>query len=170
MIALSQGDRAAFRPVFSALWPLLRRFSLRALGDAALAEDAAQAALTKLFFTATEFDPARDAVAWALGYASYEVLSLRKRKWRRERFDLPLLAAQLAGGGTPEDLTIERDLRTAAAEALGVLRQKDIETLEAVLEGQRPRGSETARAAFRKRVQRAIERVRLAWRNKHGTD
>jgi hypothetical protein len=95
---------------------------------------------------------------------------LRKRKWRREQFDLPLLAAQPAGRGTPEDLAIERDLRTAAAEALGELRQKDIETLKAVLEGQRPRGSETARAAFRKRVQRAIERVRLPWRNKHGTD
>jgi DNA-directed RNA polymerase specialized sigma24 family protein len=169
MIALSQGDRAAFRPLFSVLWPLLRRFSLGALGDAAMAEDAAQAALTKLFLHATKFDPTRDAVAWALGFASFEVLSLRKRRWRRERFDLPLLAAQAAGGGTPEDLAIERDLRAAAAETLGVLRQKDIETLEAVLEGQRPQG-QSARAAFRKRLQRAIGKVRLAWRNKHGID
>lgn len=169
MIALSQGDRAAFRPVFSALWPLLRRFSLRALGEPVLAEDAAQTALTKLFLHAPEFDPKRDAVAWALGFASFEVLSLRKRKWRRERFDPTFLAAHPDGGGTPEDLAIERDLRAAANEALGVLRQKDVETLEAVLEGRRPQGSR-GRATFRKRVQRAIERVRLAWRNTHGID
>jgi len=175
MIALSQGDRAAFRPVFSALWPLLCRFSLHALGEAALAEDAAQTALTKLFLHASEFDPGRDAIAWALGFASFEVLSLRKRKWRRERFDLTLtsaiprnafLAAQPDGGGTPEDMAIERDLRAAADEAL---RQQDIETLEAVLEGRRPQGPRSG-ATFRKRVQRAIERVRLAWRNKHGID
>jgi len=166
MIALSQGDRAAFRPVFSALWPLLCRFSLHALGEAALAEDAAQTALTKLFLHASEFDPGRDAIAWALGFASFEVLSLRKRKWRRERFDLAFLAAQPDGGGTPEDLAIERDLRAAADEAL---RQQDIETLEAVLEGRRPQGPRSG-ATFRKRVQRAIERVRLAWRNKHGID
>ena len=169
MIALSQGDRAAFRPVFSALWPLLCRFSLRALGEAALAEDAAQTALTKLFLHASEFDPGRDAIAWALGFASFEVLSLRKRKWRRERLDPTLLSAQPDGGGTPEDLAIQRDLRAAADEALGVLRQQDIETLEAVLKGRRPQGPRS-RATFRKRVQRAIERVRLAWRNKHGID
>ena len=60
-------------------------------------------------------------------------------------------------------------MRAAADEALGVLRQQDIETLEAVLEGRRPQGPRSG-ATFRKRVQRAIERVRLAWRNKHGID
>ena len=170
MIALSEGDRAAFRPVFRALWPLLRRFSLRALGDPALAEDAAQAALTKLFLHASKFDPERDAVVWALGFASFEVLSLRKRKWRRERFDLPHLLAEPEGVATPETVAIERNLRAAAVEAMGVLTQKDVETLEALLEGQRPQGPESVRAAFRKRVQRAIERVRVAWRNKHDID
>src|SRR5205823_5225866 len=129
------------------------RFCLRALGEAALAEDAAQTALTKLFLHAPEFDPKRDAIAWALGFASFEVLTLRKRKWRRERFDPTLLAAQPDGGGTPEDLAIERDLRSAAVEVLGVLRQKDVETLEAVLEGQRPQGPRSG-ATLRKRVQR----------------
>jgi DNA-directed RNA polymerase specialized sigma24 family protein len=163
MVALSQGDRAAFRPVFDALWPLLRRFTLRALGDAGLAEDAAQAALTKLFLRAAQFDPQRDAVAWALGFASFEVLSLRKRAARRERLD-GLIPAPPAGE-TPEDLLIETNLRAAAAEALGRLRPVDLETLEMVLREQRP-----AQAAFRKRLQRAMTRLREAFWSKHGID
>ena len=41
MSALADGDRSAFDAVFSALWPVLRRFAERALRDPAAAEDAA---------------------------------------------------------------------------------------------------------------------------------
>jgi RNA polymerase sigma-70 factor (ECF subfamily) len=171
MIALAQGDRSAFGPVFTTLWPLLRRFTLRVLGDAAEAEDAAQAALLKVLLHAAEFDPARDAVTWALGLAFFECLSLRKRALRRrETGDAALFASVAAREGTPEDQVIERDLRAAATSTLGILSRKDVEILEAAIEGWRPAGPERARAAFRKRVQRAIDRVRVAWRRKHGTD
>jgi RNA polymerase sigma factor (sigma-70 family) len=171
MIALSEGDRAAFQPIFAALWPLLRRFSRRALGDAQLAEDAAQAALLKLLLHAPEFDPQRDAIAWAVGFVSFECMSVRNRESRRSHdSDAELLATMPAGGPTPEEIAIDRDLHSAAAEVLGTLRRQDLEVLEAVVAGRRPSGPESARATIRKRVQRAIERVRVAWRSKHGTD
>lgn len=102
MVALSQGDRAAFRPVYEALWPLLRGFSL----------------------------------AWALGFASFEVMSQRKRTARRNR--LRPLIPQAAPAETPEERLLESDLRAAAAEALGRLRPADLETLETVFREQRP--------------------------------
>jgi RNA polymerase sigma-70 factor (ECF subfamily) len=163
MIALSQGDRAAFRPVFDALWPLLRSFARRALSDAALAEDAAQAALSKLFLRAALFDPSRDAVTWALGFVSFEVLSLRKRSSRRKR--LGELVDAPAARETPEEQIISSDLHAAAAEVLGTLRPADLETLQAVLAGDRPHG-----AAFRKRLQRAVARLRQAFWSRHGLD
>jgi DNA-directed RNA polymerase specialized sigma24 family protein len=171
MIALSEGDRAAFHPIFAALWPLLLRFSRRALGDAHHAEDAAQAALLKLLLHAPEFDRQRDAVAWALGFASFECLTVRNKESRRRHdSDAELLVTVPASGPTPEEIAIDRDLRSAAAEVLGSLRREDLEVLEAVVAGRRPSGPESARARIRKRVQRSIERVRVAWRSKHGTD
>ena len=35
MLRLADGDRAAFDPLFDELWPLLRRFCARTLGDVA---------------------------------------------------------------------------------------------------------------------------------------
>jgi DNA-directed RNA polymerase specialized sigma24 family protein len=133
------------------------------LNDADLGEDVAQAALGKLFLRAARFDPSRDAVAWALGFASFEVLSLRKRAGRRERLE-PLIAPP-AERESPEEQLMERDLRAAAAESLGRLRPVDLETLELVLLEQRPPGE-----AFRKRVQRALTRLRQAFWSKHGID
>ena len=72
MVALARGDRSTFHPVFEGLWPLLRRFCLRVLRDEPLAEDAAQGALMKLLFHATDFRPDADVVAWALGIAAFE--------------------------------------------------------------------------------------------------
>jgi RNA polymerase sigma factor (sigma-70 family) len=170
MIALSQGDRAAFRPLFRALWPLLRRFCLAALRDASLAEDAAQSALAKLFLHSARFDGERDAVSWALGFASFEILTLRKRKWRGEQGDAGSFAAHPGDAASPEDQAIERDLRAAAGEAVSALRPQDLETIRAVLDERRPQGPESVRAAFRKRVQRAVERARALWRSRHGID
>src|SRR5262245_2756029 len=79
---LAGGDREAFNAVFTALRPLLRRFALRALPEAD-ADDAAQEALVKVFFRASEFDPHRDALSWVLGIAAYEMKTARRRRQRR---------------------------------------------------------------------------------------
>jgi RNA polymerase sigma-70 factor (ECF subfamily) len=169
--ALAGGDRRAFHPVFAALWPLLRRFAERALGDAALAEDAAQSALLKLFARAADFDPSRDAVRFALGIAAYECKTARKQSQRRREDGAQARIAQAADGrASPEHEALRRDLLAAAVEALGLLRPADLQMIEAALEGDGAAALGLAPATFRKRVQRAFDRLRAAWRTKHGTD
>ena len=166
MAALASGDRSAFHPVFAALWPFLRRFSERMLQDRDLAQDAAQTALLKLLVHATDFRPDRDVVAWALGFASFECLSARNRTARRrEQRDAPNLATLAGDRPSPEEALVEADLRAAAVEVLGVLRPQDVETINLALAGPR----QAASPAFRKRLQRALERLRVAWRQTHGS-
>src|SRR5690348_17316476 len=80
---LAEGDRTAIEPSFNALWPVLRRFSARALGNEADAEDAAQQAVTKLFAQVADYDSQRDAVGWALTIAAYECRTVRRQRARR---------------------------------------------------------------------------------------
>jgi RNA polymerase sigma-70 factor, ECF subfamily len=174
MIRLGAGDRAELRPLFEALWPLLRRFTGRMLRADADAEDAAQEAVVKLFRRAAEFDPEADAVAWALGIAAYECLTSRRRVQRRG--EAPGAAADLAhigdradGAPSPEQILIDRDLEAAAAEILTVLRPEDREVIRSSLataRGERP----PLAAAVRKRLSRALGKLREAWRARHGTD
>ncbi len=166
LTALAGGDRSAFRPVFAGLWPLLRSFCERTLHDPDLGQDAAQSALMKLFLHATEFRPDGDAVAWALGFASFECRSVRNRRVRlREETNEALLASVAGVQASPEQATVEADLRAAAVVVLGALRPKDAEAIELALAGPRPAAS----PAFRKRLQRALERLRVAWRHTHGS-
>jgi RNA polymerase sigma factor (sigma-70 family) len=167
MVALARGDRSAFRPVFDGLWPLLLRFCRRSLGESPLAEDAAQGALMKLLFHAPEFRPDGDVVAWALGVAAFECRSLRNRRSRRaEAPPGRELAGFALSQPSPEAALIEADLGAALREVMHGLRPVDRETLEQVL-GPSPAAKTPA---FRKRLQRAIERLRLAWRHAHGSD
>ena len=71
MERLADGDRSAFSPLYEALWPLMRRFAVRALEGSTDAEDAAQVALMKVFSHAAEFDAERDVVAWVLGIVAW---------------------------------------------------------------------------------------------------
>ena len=163
MARLADGDRAAFRPAFSLLWPRLRAFAARCV-PAADAEDAAQAALLRVFSRASEYDVERDALAWALGIAAWECRTLcRKRERRREDQVPPPDRAD--PGESPEEALIARDLSDAAEAVLGTLRPIDRETIAAAAAGSgKPRG-----ATFRKRLSRALARLRVAWRERHGS-
>lgn len=168
MAALARGDRSAFRRVFAALWPLLRTFCGRVLRDEALADDAAQGALMKLFLRATDFQPDGDAVGWALGIAAFECRSLINRRTRRgEDLDLDALATVPAVGPSPEETAIRSDLGAELRALVSTLRPIDRDTLERALGSTAPIRSDFA---FRKRLQRALERVRAAWRQTHGSD
>jgi RNA polymerase sigma-70 factor (ECF subfamily) len=167
MVRLADGDRAAFHPLFAALWPLVRGFTARMLATAADADDAAQETLVKVFRRATDFDRSRDAVTWTLTLAAYECLTLRRRAARRQR----QLAAPAAPDARPtaEELLIARDLELAAAAALGELRAADRDAILAALShgrGERP----PVGAAMRKRLQRALVRLRASFGAKHGAD
>jgi RNA polymerase sigma-70 factor (ECF subfamily) len=173
MARLADGDRSAFSPVFATLWPLLHGFARTLVRDEAEAEDAAQHALLKVYEHASRFDPERDAAAWAVAIAANECRATRRRlKLRQERTE-PLPAADdqdrdvpASNDADPESEAITRNLLAAAADALGTLSPEDIATLKAAWRGER---AAIAPATFRKRVQRATERLRAAWRSRHGT-
>jgi RNA polymerase sigma-70 factor (ECF subfamily) len=159
---LADGDRQAFDPVFAALWPLLRSLGQRYL-PAADAEDAAQRGLLRIFERASDFDPRRDALAWAIGLAIWEIRSVRRRRWRRRETTEVAMPERSDGGPSPEERVIAEDLASALGETLGTLAGGDVEALLRHARDERPAG-----AAFRKRLQRARQRVREAWRQRHG--
>jgi RNA polymerase sigma factor (sigma-70 family) len=163
---LADGDREAFHPVFAALFPLLRRFALRHLPYAD-AEDAAQEALVKVFLRASEFDPARDALSWALGITAYEIRTARRRRGRRKEADSDAaeLAVRRDPAASPEDRTIASDLDSALDAAIASLSAADADTLRAYTLGERPLGM--APATFRKRLERGLARLREQWRTTH---
>ena len=166
MAALAAGDRHAFHPVFVSLWPLLKSFTSRHL-PAADAEDAAQQALLNVLSRATEYDPERDALSWILGIAAYEIRTARRKSGRRR--EEPPSAGELevlaAPGPSPEEVALGRDLEAALDGALRELSHRDRETLLHFAQDERPA---VAAATFRKRVERARQRLRALWRQKHG--
>jgi RNA polymerase sigma factor (sigma-70 family) len=163
---LADGDRAAFRPVFELAWPRLRDVAARMMQSAADADDAAQAALVKLFERASEFDPERDAWAWMIGIVSYECLTLRRKTTRRrERVGDAAIAAVADGARNPEEQAIAGELEAVALEVVGTLKPEDRRTLRVALYGEGERA--VPPATFRKRLERALVRLRAAWRD-HG--
>jgi DNA-directed RNA polymerase specialized sigma24 family protein len=167
MVRLADGDRTAFDPVYRALWPVLLRFAERAVG-APEAEDAAQAVLLNVFARASELDPARDALTWVLGIAAWEHRTRRRRARRCREDHPPDAGASLPDlRESPEDAALARDLAAAMRDVAGSLSPADAETLALVLDGRRP---DAPSATFRKRLERATQRLRAAWRSRHGTE
>jgi len=162
MERLADGDRTAFGPAFRLLWPRLRAFAVRYAG--ADGEDAAQSALLKVFSRASEYDRERDAFAWALGIAAWECRTLRRKRERRREDDVPPPDRPDPGQG-PEEAVIARDLSAAAEAVLGTLRPNDVETITAAAAG----SGKLRGATFRKRLSRALGRLRIAWRARHGS-
>ncbi len=163
LTALARGDRAAFDPVFHRVWPLVRGFAARCL-PAEEAEDAAQEALLRVFSRASEFDVRRDALSWILGVAAWQIRTHRTRARRRREESLSAAAEVAEVGASPESAAMERELGTALARALAELKPSDAATLLAYARGERP---DLPGATFRKRVERALARLRAIWRINH---
>lgn len=164
---LADGDRAAFPPAFTLLWPVTRSFARSFLRDDAGAEDAAQQALVRVFLRAAEFDASRPALPWVLGVVANECRTLRRRAQRRREGPLEQAGGRPAPGASPEEGAMRRDLERAALAALGGLPAADVEAILAHIGGaERP---DLPAATFRKRVERALKRLREAWRERHGT-
>ena len=164
MVQFASGDRAAFQPLFDALWPILLSFASRTLEPRADAEDAAQQAMLKVFSRIADFDRARDGVSWTLGIAGYEVMSLRKQRVRRrEAGEAPLDRLQQEQADV-EEAAIADQLRQAVRELVGELPERDRAALAHAFTGEPVPTDETSR----KRRFRALERLRAAWRRAHG--
>jgi RNA polymerase sigma-70 factor (ECF subfamily) len=159
-IAAADGDRAAIEPLFRALWAPLVRYATRFLGDAALAEDVVQESLTRLFGQLDRFDPDRDALAWAFTHVTWNARTARRTCERRRE------------AGAPPDGAVhpsyeDRDLVRAALATLETLPDRDREIIAAEITGDTALRDELAPATFRKRLERAVARLRASWSSRH---
>jgi len=163
LTALARGERAAFDPLFRRLWPLLRGFARRFL-SAEEADDVAQEALLRIFRRASEFDPGRDALAWVLGVAAWQVRTHRTKARRRREEPADALPERETSAASPEEAAAAGELTAALERALAELSPEDAATLIAYARGERP---DLPGATFRKRVERALSRLRARWRIRH---
>lgn len=164
LTALARGEREAFDPLFERLWPLVRGFAARCLPFAE-ADDAAQEALLRVFFRASEFDPSRDALAWVLGIAGWQIRTVRTKSRRRREEPESEGVDRADGSPSPEQAAMRESLARALDAALSELPPSDAATLLAYARGERPG---LPGPTFRKRVQRALARLRSHWRYDHG--
>lgn len=143
----------------------MHSLAVRLLGDSAEAEDAAQRALLKLFSNASRFDPEREALPWILTFVINECRTVRARWRRRPLQSLTVEPSSDAGSqALPEDILVRADLAEALQSVVGTLTQDDRVAL-----GLEDGADDTvAPATRRKRKQRALVRLRSAWRRIHG--
>ena len=165
MAAAADGDRAAVDPLFAALWPVVLGYATKFLGDAAAAEDCAQDALVKLFGQIDRYDRSRDALTWALTHTTWQCRTARRRKTRRAETALEAAGDESVDGATVAE---ERELVRAAVATLSALAPRDVEILVAALTDDDVLRATLAPATFRKRLERALGRLRLSWRSRHG--
>jgi len=162
---LADGDRSVFSVVFEQLWLPMNRFCMSMLKHEADAADAAQQAMTKIFERASDYDPKRPAMPWALAIAAWECRTLQRKRFRR-RESPEDAAAEPADERAEADL-IRRDLTQAALTAMSELPETDRETLLATFLDE---ATSVGGATLRKRRERAIDRLRTSFRRLYGLD
>lgn len=164
MVRLADGDRSAFDGAYALLWPALLAFCKRTLVSSD-AEDAAQLALLKVFDRASTFLRGKDALTWAITIAAWEVRTIRRRHSRSR--STPIEGDEhVSPAQDPERIATDHELVEAAQAILGSLSPDDRATLASTFAEETPAG--VSGAAFRKRRERAMTRLKEAWRRIHG--
>ena len=163
MARLAEGDRRAFTPLFERLWPPILRLCTAMLKNQADAADAAQQALEKILTRAADYDSARPALPWALAIASWECRTLTRKRVRRREY--PEQSAPEIPTADPDGDYVERELIEAALTTLGTLSYADRETLIATFWQE---AASVGGATLRKRRERALGRLRSAFRRLYG--
>lgn len=166
---VKEGNRAAVEPAFEALWPVVRRYCLKLLGDESDADDATQSSLIKMFEQAPDYDPQRSAVAWALTFSYFECLTLRKTRARRQAREAdPDALSRQASFADPERALSEAEVRRFANDLLAELQPADrallgVDETSSYAAVQQALES-LAPSLRRKRKQRVLDRLRRAFR------
>jgi RNA polymerase sigma-70 factor (ECF subfamily) len=165
MVRLSDGDRRAMELLVSELWPVILAFAERGVRQREDAEDVAQEVFLRICSRISDFDRSRDGLSWAFGIASYEIMTVRRRrKRRRELVGDGELATRADAGPSQEEAVIQSELSEAIALAVGHLSDADRANLALEV----PRLANVPTATVRKRRQRALDRLRAVWRNLYG--
>jgi RNA polymerase sigma-70 factor, ECF subfamily len=166
MARLADGEREAFDPLFHALHPRALRFARARLGPD-LAQDAAQAALVKVFARAGEFTPGAAVLPWFYAVLVNEMRAVRRAHAPSE--GVPGESAESSWMAAPEDperLLLERELHEAMERAVTSLDEPSAEAIGALLgRAARPAVGEVA---LRKRISRAYARLRVLLRGFDG--
>jgi RNA polymerase sigma-70 factor (ECF subfamily) len=160
---LADGDRAAFAPMFRLLWPPALRLCRSMLKNDADAADAAQQAMEKILERASGYDRTRAALPWAMAITAWECRTIIRKRSRRREVGSDL-APETAAEGADVELE-QRQLLQSALDALGELSQADRETLLATFNDE---AASVTGATFRKRRERALKRLRSAFRSIYG--
>ncbi|HTJ46666.1 MAG TPA: sigma-70 family RNA polymerase sigma factor [Kofleriaceae bacterium] len=165
LVRAADGDRGAFDPLFDAVWPAVQHLCAR-MAPAGEGDDAAQEAMVRVFTRIAEFDRERDAMTWILAIAAWQCRTVRRTRTRRREDHA---AVETEGAERPDDLAERRELIAAATETLGSLSDDDVATITAALTGDPTARAGIAPATFRKRLERAIAKLRAAWRSRYGS-
>lgn len=166
MRALADGDRAAFAEVFRVAKPLLVRYLGKLVADPSVRDELVQVSLLKVFEDAASYDPDRDAAAWIVTLASWELRSHRRDVARtRARHGGEVDARIASTAADPEREAQAAQIADAVRACVGELSSVDQEVLLAVMNDERRVG-----ASFRKRVERALSRLKAKWSKRYGAD
>ncbi len=165
MARLAQGDRSAFNVIFERLWPPTLSFCANILKNDADAADAAQQAMEKILVQASNYDPQRPALPWALAIASWECRTILRKYARRREAPYDLVPEPMPS--KTDDMHIQRQLIEAALVTMRTLSGMDQETLVATFWEEE---ANVSGATLRKRRERAIVRLRNAFRRLYGID
>ncbi len=167
MERVADGDRAAFTPLFRALEPRVRALCRSLLGHEQDAEDAVQLAMEKIFVRAADYERGRAVLPWALAVAAWECRGLRQKRVRRREHALEA-ESPLATAADLDRGAAQTELARAALHALESLSAPDREVLFATFWDEAR--ARVAGATVRKRRERALTRLRLAFRRLYGLD
>jgi RNA polymerase sigma-70 factor (ECF subfamily) len=159
---LAQGDRKAFDPLFRSLYPRALRLARVRLSDADAAE-AAQNALMKVFAKASSFVPGKPMLPWFYAIAATEVHMVSRERAKQRMRTEPAPDIELSSSEPDPERQLEKhELEKAMDLAIHELDPASADAILAAL-GRAPR-PDISRAAYRKRVSRAYERLRLVLR------
>jgi len=163
MKSLSEGDRSAFDKAYSLLWPLVLNVTKRLIGNTVDAEDVAQETLVKVFAQAQKYDHTKDAVAWVLVIARFEFMTLKKSRLRKKENSGDGMEEIKSNDPSADEHIEARQIETAIQSIVADLPAQDQETLRRYLES-----NETKSPLLRKRFERALKRIRDAWKEAYG--
>ncbi|MGC4063821.1 MAG: RNA polymerase sigma factor [Polyangiaceae bacterium] len=164
---LASGDRSALPPAFRILHPLILRFCEKLLQRGPDADDATQQSLERIFEQIGSYDTSKPPLPWAFAIASWEIRTIRRRAWRSDQRTRSSGPDELAGFvQDPESAAMANQFIASAIELIDGLPAIDRHTLHEVLAREfAAEGAAAPDAAFRKRKERALHKIRSLLRN-----